>query len=212
MLQSHLFSDNLLCVMPYFRKEKLIYSPKITKKKITHLAEILNNRIHIITKSNFQREGWFILSLNVTILYIIHSTSMAWTGLGSWKIVLAKGSSSHTGWLMHKMTCRDHNDSSSQPRWMSHQSSSHCSSTVIRRTIEFSQMTDKKILRIIYNQWQASSEKWQTNARLCDLWPTMMWVGSTCLRQDIDVGIKSLLHNIMGPIEVKVNNELIKIL
>ena len=40
----------------------------------------------------------------------------------------------------------------------------------------------------------------------------MMTVGSTCLRQDNDVGIKSLLHNIMGPIEVKVNNESIKIL
>ena len=28
---------------------------KITEKKIRHLAEILNNPIHILTKSNFQR-------------------------------------------------------------------------------------------------------------------------------------------------------------
>ena len=48
-------------------------------------------------------------------------TSMAWTDLGPWKI----GSSTHLGWIMHKMNCRDHDDSSSQPSWMSHQSSSH---------------------------------------------------------------------------------------
>ena len=41
---------------------------------------------------------------------------MARTGLGPSKIVLAKGSSSHPGWSMHKMTCRDCDDSSSQPR------------------------------------------------------------------------------------------------
>ena len=29
---------------------------------------------------------------------------MARTGLGPWKIVLAKGSSSHPGWIMHTMT------------------------------------------------------------------------------------------------------------
>ena len=57
-------------------------------------------------------------------------TSMTGTDLGPWKIVLAKGSSSHPGWHIHKMTFRDHNDSSSQLRWMSHQSSSHWSSTV----------------------------------------------------------------------------------
>ena len=55
---------------------------------------------------------------------------MARTGLGPWKIVLAKGSSSHPGWIWHKMTCRDYDDSSSQTRWMSHQSSSHWRSTV----------------------------------------------------------------------------------
>ena len=52
---------------------------------------------------------------------------MARTGLGSWKMVLAKGSSSHPGWIMYKMTWWDHNYSSSQPRWMS---SSHWSFTV----------------------------------------------------------------------------------
>ena len=31
---------------------------------------------------------------------------------------------------MHNMTCRVHVDSSSQPRWMSHQSSSHWSHIV----------------------------------------------------------------------------------
>ena len=50
-------------------------------------------------------------------------------GLEPWKIVLAKGSS-HPGWIMHKMTCRDRDDSSSEHRWMSHQSLSHWSSTV----------------------------------------------------------------------------------
>ena len=55
---------------------------------------------------------------------------MALTGLGPWKIVLAKGSSSHPGWIMHKKTCRDHDDSSSQPMWMCQQSSNHWSSTV----------------------------------------------------------------------------------
>ena len=43
-------------------------------------------------------------------------TSMARTGLGPWKLVLAKGSSSHSGWIMLKMTGRDHDHSSSQPR------------------------------------------------------------------------------------------------
>ena len=51
-------------------------------------------------------------------------TSMARTSLAPCKIVLAKGSSSHPGWLMHKKTFRDHNGSCSQPRRMSHQSSS----------------------------------------------------------------------------------------
>ena len=50
--------------------------------------------------------------------------------LGIMKIVLANGSSSHPGWIMHEMTWRDYNGSSSWPRWMSHQSSSHWSSTV----------------------------------------------------------------------------------
>ena len=43
-------------------------------------------------------------------------TSMAQTGLGPRKIVQAKGSSRHPGWTMHKITCWDHDDSSSQPR------------------------------------------------------------------------------------------------
>ena len=55
---------------------------------------------------------------------------MARTGLGPWKLVPAKGSSSHPGWIMLKITCRDHAHSSSQPRLMSRQSSSHLSSTV----------------------------------------------------------------------------------
>ena len=38
--------------------------------------------------------------------------SVAQTDLGPWTMVLAKGSSSHPGWIMHKMTCRDHDDSS----------------------------------------------------------------------------------------------------
>ena len=44
--------------------------------------------------------------------------SMARTGY-CWvyeKIVIAKGSSSHPEWSMHKMTCRDHDDCSSHPR------------------------------------------------------------------------------------------------
>ena len=41
---------------------------------------------------------------------------MAQTGLGPRKLFLAKGSSSHPGWIMHKMNCRGHDDSSSQPR------------------------------------------------------------------------------------------------
>ena len=43
-------------------------------------------------------------------------TSMARTGLEPLKIILAKGSSSHPVWIMHKTTYRDHNDSSGQPR------------------------------------------------------------------------------------------------
>ena len=35
--------------------------------------------------------------------------------LGQCKLVLAKGSSSHPGWIMHKMSCRDHDESFSQP-------------------------------------------------------------------------------------------------
>ena len=42
-------------------------------------------------------------------------TSMAQTGLGQSKLFLAKGSSSQPGWIMHKMTYRDHHDSSSPP-------------------------------------------------------------------------------------------------
>ena len=56
---------------------------------------------------------------------------MARTGLGPWKIVLAKDSSSHPGWIMHKITWRDHNDSTSQSWWMSHQSWSNWSSSVV---------------------------------------------------------------------------------
>ena len=41
---------------------------------------------------------------------------MARTGVGPCIIVLAKGSSSHPGRLMHEMTSRDCDDSSSQPR------------------------------------------------------------------------------------------------
>ena len=47
-------------------------------------------------------------------LKYINTTSMARTGLGPLKLVLAKGSSSHPGWIMHKMILRDHDDSSSQ--------------------------------------------------------------------------------------------------
>ena len=43
-------------------------------------------------------------------------TSMAQKGLGPRKQVLAKGSSSHPGWILHKMTRRDNDNSSSQPR------------------------------------------------------------------------------------------------
>ena len=32
---------------------------------------------------------------------------MARTGMGPWKLVLAKGSSIHPGWFMPKMTCLD---------------------------------------------------------------------------------------------------------
>ena len=68
---------------------------------------------------------------HLSVLYYTYSrTSMARTSFGPWKGVLAKGSSSHPVWIMHSMTCRGHGDSSSQPRWMSHQSSSHWHSTV----------------------------------------------------------------------------------
>ena len=52
-------------------------------------------------------------------------TSMGLTGLGPWKKVLAKGSSTHPGWIMHRISWRDHDNSSSHPMWMSHQSLSH---------------------------------------------------------------------------------------
>ena len=42
--------------------------------------------------------------------------SMALIGLGPQKRVLAKGSSSHPELIMHKMTFKDHDNSSSQPR------------------------------------------------------------------------------------------------
>ena len=42
--------------------------------------------------------------------------SMAQTGLGPLRLVLDKGSSCHPERIMHKMTCRDLDDSSSQPR------------------------------------------------------------------------------------------------
>ena len=48
--------------------------------------------------------------------YSYNRTSLARTGLGPSKIVLAKASSSHPGWIMHNMTSRDCDDSSSQPR------------------------------------------------------------------------------------------------
>ena len=37
------------------------------------------------------------------------------------KIILTKGDSSQPGWSMPKMTSRDHDVSSSQPRWMNHE-------------------------------------------------------------------------------------------
>ena len=58
-------------------------------------------------------------------------TSMARTGLRPWKFVLAKGNSNHPGWIKHKMNLRDHNDSSSQPRWTSYQSLSNWSSNAL---------------------------------------------------------------------------------
>ena len=42
----------------------------------------------------------------------LHWLKQAWNHE---KIVLAKGSSNHPGWNMHKMTCRDRSASSSQP-------------------------------------------------------------------------------------------------
>ena len=97
-----------------------------------------NNKIYMYTRYH----GWkFKISQILNFWYSklktnsmstkYSKTSMARTGLGPWKIVLAKGSSSHPGWIMHSLPCRDHDDSSRQPRWMSHQSSSHWSSIAI---------------------------------------------------------------------------------
>ena len=52
---------------------------------------------------------WGIIEINFQ--YLIQETirsrfSMARTGLGPWKIILAKDSSSHPVWIMYKMTCR----------------------------------------------------------------------------------------------------------
>ena len=49
-----------------------------------------------------------------------------WNRLGNMKNSSSQGySSSHPGWIKPKMTCRDLDDSSSCPRSISHQSSSH---------------------------------------------------------------------------------------
>ena len=55
--------------------------------------------------------------LNGSVIFPIYSrTSMARTGLGPWKLDLAKGSSPQPGCNMAKMIGRDHDDSSCQPR------------------------------------------------------------------------------------------------
>ena len=47
------------------------------------------------------------LNKNKESMSILYSRiSLAWAGLGPWKLFLAKGSSSHSGWIMHKMILR----------------------------------------------------------------------------------------------------------
>ena len=69
-------------------------------------------------------------NLKIKVGHSDSRTSMAHTGLGPWKIVLTKGS---PGWIMHKMTCRDYDDGSSQPRWMSHQSLIHWTVILLKK-------------------------------------------------------------------------------
>ena len=49
---------------------------------------------------------------------MLNTVKLQWLeqATGPCKIVLAKGSSSHPGWILHKMTCKDQTDGSSQPR------------------------------------------------------------------------------------------------
>ena len=47
--------------------------------------------------------SFFSYLQNFNTVMVYSWTSTAWTGLGSWKIVLAKGSSSHPGWIMHRI-------------------------------------------------------------------------------------------------------------
>ena len=60
---------------------------------------------------------------------------------------------------MHKMTCRDHDDSSSQPRWMSHQSLlSHWCSTVYSSSISlFENSVDPDQLVSSEASWSGST-------------------------------------------------------
>ena len=65
-------------------------------------------------KSNKQMLTQAVAGFSPYIQHLTYSkTSMARTGLESWKKILAKSSSSHPGWIMYKTACRDHGDSSS---------------------------------------------------------------------------------------------------
>ena len=69
---------------------------------------ILTNKSLILC--NFSLSAEYCLSMSPTLSWKINKysrTSMAPTGLGPWILFLAKGSSTHPGWIMHKMTCRD---------------------------------------------------------------------------------------------------------
>ena len=62
---------------------------------------LLNQQETFLSKEDVPVRLFYFIS-------IYSRTSMAWTGLRPWKIVLAKGSSSHSGWIMPKATCTDH--------------------------------------------------------------------------------------------------------
>ena len=82
-----------------------------------HLLQGANTPFSIIfSLANTPFSIIFSLGANVPFSIIFSNTVEGSNRLRTMKIVLAKGSSSHPGRIMHEMTCRDHEDSSSQAR------------------------------------------------------------------------------------------------